>query len=311
MSHLGAVNSSMVAACGAAGTYVGITHFSVGAYMERTFEALPSHTALRIRASAIRLDGYFELKLLVDGGLAWSDPVGSYIGAVCGVMGYNKNEYGSDIDVTVGHVGSTATVRFTSDNDNDAYFWGVNAVLIDLVTDHPSPPAPPSPPGTWGLVASDTWPGATGWSSNITLDSSAITTCGEWTMLGGYGQLKAAYHLQKSFDALPSHTSLRIRATLYKIDYWDKGFKFELRLDGVTAWQSATYTTHGDWQGGCGLRTYGKGDLAVDVDVTVAHTASSATLHFSTTVASAVWSAQQDYAYWGLQGVTVQAVETA
>ena len=298
-SNVGTPDSSMVGTCGSAGTYLGIRHFSMGAHLQRTF-SLATHTALRIRASTIQVDYYdYQIQMQVDGGFAWhSEGNGQYLGQVCGNLGYGKNEYTYEIDVTVGHIASSATINFTSTAASADRFWGINGIKIDLITAYPSPPMPPSPPGSWAAVVTDSWPGATGWTSSIAMDASAVTTCSTWTMIGGYGKLSVGDYLEKTFSALPTHTSLRIRATLYKIDYWSNA-KFEVLVDGQVAWQSSTYSSHGTKI--CGVMSYNQNDLAVDMDVTTAHTASSVTIRFSSTVSSAD-------NFWGLQGVTVQAV---
>ena len=134
----------------------------------------------------------------------------------------------------------------------------------------------------------------------MTLDASTVTTCGSLgTMIGGYGQLGAGGYLEKTFSGLPTHTSLRIRATLFKIDQWASA-NFEVLLDGAVAWQSASYTSHGDYI--CGNPGHNQRDMAVDVDVTAAHSGSSATLRFTTTI-----TGSDDF--WGLQGVTVQTID--
>jgi len=303
-SSLGAVSNAMVTTCGKLGTYLGgAAQFSVGDYIEKTFNSISAHTALRIRAKTIQVDSFnFNMQLLVDGGVAWEKGWGggTHHGQVCGNLGYNKNEYTHNVDVTVAHYASTLTIRFTSDATSASNFWGVDAVTIDLVTSHPSPPAPPSPPGTWALVARDAWPGATGWASSATLDATAVTTCGTWTMIGGHGKFGVGDYIEKTFTSLPTHSSLRIRATLYKIDNWASAH-FEVLVDGALAWQSASYTSHGTMV--CGNMNYNQKDLPVDVDVTAAHVASSVTIRFTSTV-----SGNDDY--WGLQEVSVHAVDT-
>lgn len=293
----------MVTICADLGSYLGGSgQFGVGAYIEQTFESIATHTALRIRAHMIQGDSYgnFNLQLLVDGGIAWeSRNSGTHRGQKCGSLSYNQNEMTHDVDVTVAHYASSSTIRFTSTATSATNFWGINAITIDITTSHPSPPAPPSPPGIWGLVASDRWPGATGWTSSVTLDASAVTTCGSWTMIGGYNKFSVGDYIEKTFSAQPTHSSLRIRATFYKIDHWASA-NFVVTVDGVVAWQSASYTSHGSVV--CGNMGHNQGDQLVDVDLTAAHSAASATVRFSSTISGS-------NAFWGLQDVVVQLVD--
>jgi len=283
----------------------GEDHFSAAEYLERTFDALASHTALQIRAQLLMVNGYdYKLRLLVDGGVAWESPTSprttwdGHKGNVCGGDG---TEWLHDVDIRVAHYGSSATIRFTSTIVDSANAWGVNDIKIALVTSHPSPPAPPSPPGTWAAVAAETWPGATGWTSSVVLDASTITTCGTLgTMIGGFGKFSVGDYVEKTYGSLPTHTGLRIRATLIKIDKWDSN-ELQLHVDSGVAWQSTPYTTHGQYI--CGDMGHQQGDQAVDVDVTIAHTAGSVTIRFTSTLTN-----QLDY--WGLQDVAVYALNT-
>ena len=120
-------------------------------------------------------------------------------------------------------------------------------------------------------------------------------------MIGGYGKFSVGGYLEKTFSGLPAHTNLRLRATLFKIDRWN-GRRFQVLVDGTAAWESSPYTWGGQYL--CGNMGPQQGDRAVDVDVTTAHTAGSATIRFTSTVSS-------NTEYWGLQGVTVEAVDAA
>ena len=136
----------------------------------------------------------------------------------------------------------------------------------------------------------------------MTLDSSMITTCGTLgTLLGGYNKLSVDDYVEKTFDSLPTHTSVRVRATFFKIDAWNNN-KGQLLVDGGLAWESGKYSSHGDNL--CGNMGYNQKDLSVDLDVTVAHSASSLTVRFTTDVTSISH-------YWGVQGVIIDLVDAA
>ena len=175
----------------------------------------------------------------------------------------------------------------------------MNDVAVQLVTTYPSPPAPPLPPGTWTHLLRDVWPGASGWTGSITLDTSVVSTCGSLgTMLGGYQQLGANDYVEKVVDSLPAHTGLRITARFFKVDKWSNNRGIML-VDGGTAWQSPPYSSHGSHE--CGASTYHQHELAVDIDVTVAHTANSVTIRFTTDITGATQ-------WWGINDVTANLV---
>jgi len=204
-----------------------------------------------------------------------------------------------EIDVRVTHSASSATLRFTTDITEDNDWWGLNDVYVEAVADQPSAPSPPSPPGSWSEVLHDVWPGATGWTGSITIDASAITTCGDLgTQLGGYQQLGASDYVEKTIVTLPAHNKLRVSARLFKIDQWSNN-RLQFQVDGNDAWESNAYTSHGDYE--CGDSGYNQKDLMIDMEVTVAHVASSVTLRFTTDISAAdMW--------WGINDVVVHVV---
>jgi hypothetical protein len=289
----------------------GFEKLGLNDYVEKTITELAPHIAVRIRATFFKIDQWNLKKgqLYVDGSFAWESAVMSGAPAIssccCGVIGYQQGDLTEELDITVAHISSNITIRFTTNLDQagDSSYWGINDVRLELVISHPSPPAPPLPPGTWTAIATDTWPGgATGWTGSKTLDAGAVTTCGSFgTMLGGYNVFSEDDYVEKTIDSLPTHTSVRIRADLFKIDNWGPAAKFEVYMDDVLVWESSSYTSHGDYI--CGSPSWNQKDLLVELDVTTAHTASSATIRFTSTVADT-----SDF--WGLQSVSVSAVDT-
>ena len=94
---------------------------------------------------------------------------------------------------------------------------------------------PLAPSTTWPLVANDTWPGATGWSSNRAL---TVTTCGSLgAMLGGYNVFGSGAYVEKTFDlsGAPPHSVVRVELDFHKIDSWDNEWA-RLYLDGTQVW---------------------------------------------------------------------------
>ena len=80
--------------------------------------------------------------------------------------------------------------------------------------------------------------GLRGWSSTVTgftfsptyLTSQYIGACGTDRMFGGYAIFGHSMYLKKIFDALPTHTSVEIVFTFFKIDSWDSEI-FEVFID--------------------------------------------------------------------------------
>ena len=86
------------------------------------------------------------------------------------------------------------------------------------------------------LVAHDSFPGATGWSSNVPL---TVTSCGALgLMLGGYGVFGSGAAIEKTFDvsAAPPHSVVRVELDFFRIDSWDAGEKAEMYIDGTLVW---------------------------------------------------------------------------
>ena len=162
--------------------------FGYGSYIEKTITGLGAHSKLRIRGRFIKIDKWYGKRgqMLVDGGVAWESPTlneGPLLQPTggCGQVGHRVSEESFDVDVTVSHYADSMTLRFTSTigpsiQEANSY-WGVNDVSIAPSVEI-SAPAPPAPPGIWSNVLYERWPGATGWTSNQTLDGSAVTTCG-------------------------------------------------------------------------------------------------------------------------------------
>ena len=160
--------------------------FGYGSYIEKTITGLGAHSKLRLRGRFIKIDRWYAKRgqLLVDGGVAWESPTlntgpNSQPTGGCGQVGHQVSEESFDFDVAVSHYADSVTLRFTSTIGTGEVnsFWGVNDVSIAPFVEV-SPPAPPAPPGIWSNVLYERWPGATGWTSNQTLDGSAVTTCG-------------------------------------------------------------------------------------------------------------------------------------
>ena len=259
-------------------------------------------------------------------------------GDCCGVINYQQGDSIYSGDVTFSHYASTARIRFTSNEYSSTAYWGINDVRVTLATNHPSPPAPPAAPGVWSAVLYDRWPGASGWNSTVLLDESAVTTCGslvchlaraplgqptrcglthlpcsplsvlpaQGTMVGGFNKLGANDHIEKTVTELSGHSSVRIRAKLFKIDNWNNR-KAQMYVDGSLAWESNLYggqpnfgACDSDSGDCCGARGYQQGDLTIDMDITVAHTSASMIIRFTTNLDTG--------GSWGVNDVRVQAV---
>ena len=287
------LDNSAVTSCGSLGTMIG-GYGKLGAtdYIEKTLTSLSPHRGVRISANFFKIDQWNGKKgqLYIDGALSWESSVYHGEPAIsdccCGVKNYQQGDLVTTLDITVSHSADAITIRFTTNLDEAEDFWGVNDVQVSFVQDHPSPPAPPSAPGVWTLIGTDSWPGATGWVSNVAI---AESTCGELgSLVGGFEIFGMGDYIEKTYTDLPAHTGLRVEGTFFKIDGWNSKF-MQMLVDGAPAWQSDT--AYGGQpaisSGGCGVVNYNQGDLKTTFDVTVAHYGDNATVRFTTNLDSA------------------------
>ena len=282
----GVPSAEVTTVCGELGTFLGGDQvFGVGAYVEKTFVNLPAHHGIRVQFTFLKVDHWNGRQgvALLDGGEIWRSDVyhqqGGYTdgrhGSAqnargrgdngCGVKGYNQGDLAIEVEVSSDHYSPNATLRFTSTLDQPNDYWGIQDVRFSLVQDHPSPPAPPHPPGVWDyLVMHDRWPGATGWSGNVSLDASSVTTCG-WlgTMIGGFERFGRGAYIEKTIDELSPHSGMRVQAQFYKIDQWN-GKRGQLFVDDMLVWESDSYHQQSSGpqvQGTCccGVKGYNQG----------------------------------------------------
>ena len=124
--------------------------------------------------------------------------------------------------------------------------------------------------------------GLRGWSSTATgynfvpsiLISPYITTCGTERMFGGYGKFGQGMELTKIFDVLPTHTSVQITFSFFKIDSWDAEI-FEVWVDGVSKFSKA-YNFNTGAGNLCGWANYPENMEAINIQVS--HSATTLTI---------------------------------
>ena len=313
--------------CGRFGTMLGgyrVLDAGAASFVEKTFHNLPPHGTLRVQATYTRVDRLAAGLMYVDGGNVWRRAFNYMEGgsaSECGTGGHSLNNEIQDLaDVTVGHSADSVTIRFEGEGGASTWF-GVQDVVLTTGISHPSPPAPPSPPGVWASEgwlytaswpsAVPGWPGATGWEGwpDPNLQSS-VSTCGMMgTMLGGLGLPRGpnsdggmiGAYFYRTFDNLPSHSTLRVQFLFTKIDIWANGHPL-LFVDGAEAWGSGTLTATTSLDG-CGEAQ--GGDVQYAVDVVVPHSAGSVTINITATVTTSGW--WHGAPGWGIQDFKLNA----
>ncbi|KAL4494955.1 hypothetical protein ABPG72_015655 [Tetrahymena utriculariae] len=128
------------------------------------------------------------------------------------------------------------------------------------------------------IVAENFWNEPFNWSIN------QITKCGGIYMLGGYG-ITAKKELQKTFEDIPSHTTIRVTGSFHFIDAWSGEAAFIkilfLEKDTFEYLWTQTYDFSKTKNGIniCGS-DYVEGQLTSNFDFTIPHSAKSLTLVF-------------------------------
>ena len=132
-----------------------------------------------------------------------------------------------------------------------------------------------------------------GWTDN------ASSTCGDTvTILGGYGFFGFGAFTERTFTGLDAHSALRIEFDFLAIDSWDSEDAFAL-LDGTEVWRE-TFNALTDFSSNiCGASFNDSGPMNRTAEV--AHSASSVTLYFSSTLNQ---SAADES--WGVDNVKVE-----
>jgi len=309
-------NAAQVTSCGPLGEMLGgYGVFGRGAYVERTFEQLPPHSALRIQLTFTRVDawGDGQAQMFVDGHQIVAKSF-SYLERTstraCGVMGHSiNNEIPYRVDAQVAHFSTDATIRVTSSVTKSGWwsgepYWGMNDFELSIVVPHPSPPAPPSPPGVWTpWLFEDVFPQATDWTGQ---PAPRVTACGSLgMMLGGYDVFGPGAYTEKTFGPLPNHTELRVTARYFRVDAWSRNTYGQMLVDGNVVWQREFSYLEAGSTSACGTSGHPiNNEIPADADVVVAHSGRMVTIRFTSTL-----PASSPRSFWGVNDVKVSTVQ--
>jgi hypothetical protein len=153
----------------------------------------------------------------------------------------------------------------------------------------------------WELARSEDFSSqAVGWSRDT------VTKCGGVSMLGGFCRFSTG-DVNKTFDGLPPHRQLRIKATYHFIDRWigESGYmKVNIGQDDrpVVVWSdqwSQQLSKNG--LSLCGQQATPEGKFAATIDVTLEHTKDSVDLSFGSTMADSDPCDES----WGISGLEI------
>ena len=316
--------SDLINTCDGEAMLGGYKVFGKGAFVEKAFAIPAAHSVLRLQLKFYKVDrwDWHEYAYVsLDGAIAWSHMFEGKQGQPHADCGTSWKDAMVQVDVEVPHTAATATVRVhTNINDRDEW-WGVQDVSVSTVS-QALVASPPSPPGTWSLVAADTFPtGLDGWRGrcekgaaedcSVALTTAQAYTCGSWgTMIGGYKVFGRDDFARKTFGVSEPHTHLRVQLRFVKIDRWDWHEYGYITIDGAQVWSQMLLSKNSkDGESMCGFggstaasadSNWVYNDKYVDVDVTVAHTGSEATLKAFTNL-------QDSDEFWGVGDVRLTA----
>lgn len=135
----------------------------------------------------------------------------------------------------------------------------------------------------WKLVAEEDFSiTPSGWTNNT------VSECGGINMLGGYCHFGGG-EVQKTFNDLPSHTSVRIQATYHFIDAWDTESGFMRVNNGKDGeMQYLWIDRYSAFAGNNGINVCGgrwpEGKFASPIDAVIPHKATSIKIGFGSTI---------------------------
>jgi hypothetical protein len=134
----------------------------------------------------------------------------------------------------------------------------------------------------WKLAYTEDFSNPTGWSDNTN------TNCGGLYMLGGYCEFSSTA-VSKTFDNLPSHSSLKVMAVFHFMDTWNGGTGYlKIRLEGNDQYvwtESYKAGQAGEGIDACGDYVY-EGKFSFSIEVIVPHTDTQAVITFGALVDS-------------------------
>ena len=120
------------------------------------------------------------------------------------------------------------------------------------------------PPGQWTPLVSDSWPGATGWSTQPAAAANATTVCANFgAMLGGDGTFAGGAYAERTLTNMPTHTALRIQLRLFRLNKWS-GERLQVLIDGHVGYSS--YPQYHGGQHKCSESGYQQEDFAFEID---------------------------------------------
>ena len=152
-------------------------------------------------------------KLFVDNTLVWSHAFDESVGTAttCGNEGVDAIV---PITVRVAHHEAQAILRFASTieaGDLAVKSWGVRSVAVYASTP------------TVNVAYQTNFAEVGAWVFSSTVDSTqqVVTKCGDYNVLGGYGNLDLTDFVELSLDDLTPHSSMTITFDFVRIDTWD------------------------------------------------------------------------------------------
>ena len=198
----------------------------------------------------------------------------------------------ADYSFTVPHNNPTATFMFTSTiaTTPNIQSWGFREFEISItpcdagcltcsVTDKAScsqwKPLFSSWTSTSGIATE-------GWKLQG-VNQVSSTICGATNIFGGYNQLGQNMVIGKTLFALPSHTKVKVKFQVWKIDSWD-GERLSMYIDGSEAWGHNFVGSESILRDVCGNPGAQWIDYVLNVEVTVPHDQYTMVINFKNTL---------------------------
>ncbi len=147
----------------------------------------------------------------------------------------------------------------------------------------------------WGaLPATQMWCDSNGWTRVVQNDFNAtagnwtpknLSTCGSSGLLGGVGVAGKGYAMSDALTSLPDHSQMRVQGTVQCIDGWN-GDSVYLQVDGQQVWSAAVVNPAASSSSPDSCGNPALADLKRYPTATFSHSAPTATVQCSSTLAT-------------------------